>query len=214
MCCSHFVWPAFVWLPSISWAVIGTGIEKAAPNSLVLCRPQERCQTVCKVSVEWQNPNRFIVITAVVCPTSHSALSLNSSALSFGSSPILPPPLQCHPPPRSHQQCFSLLSSGASSPTSTVTTALALSLDKLPEPPSLSLAEIRQLNLAFNGLLRYNGSKCNERGNPNTMSGSDASSGVYSFAGIRLNSQFMSDMMDSQSVGDGRTEYDKPAKYF
>jgi hypothetical protein len=33
-------------------------------------------------------------------------------------------------------------------------TALALSLDKLPEPPSLSLAEIRQLNLAFNGLSR------------------------------------------------------------
>lgn len=29
---------------------------------------------------------------------------------------------------------------------------LASSLDRLPEPPSLSLAEVRQLNAAFNGL--------------------------------------------------------------
>lgn len=37
------------------------------------------------------------------------------------------------------------------------------SLDKLPEPPSLCMAEIRQLNMAFNGLL--NMAKEGELGN-------------------------------------------------
>jgi hypothetical protein len=91
-----------------------------------------------------------------------------------------------------------------------MTTALALSLDKLPEPPSLSLAEISQLNLAFNGFILANGNGNEEKEEKEEeyltqkqgeMTTTMPLPRVYSFGGIRLNSQQFGNDNEENNVG-------------
>uniref|UniRef100_A0A183C5N4 Ferritin n=1 Tax=Globodera pallida TaxID=36090 RepID=A0A183C5N4_GLOPA len=111
-------------------------------------------------------------------PASVSPLSSNAPLSLDQCSPMPPCPLAsigCQKPPGDDDR-----PARPYSPTSTV--ELASSLDHLPEPPSLSLDEVRQLNDAFNGI-----KKATDDFRTFAAIKSDHQRQVYSFAGIRLN---------------------------